>query len=86
MLTQEIAIATSILDILYKTQNSNGGALRRHYYFGLKVALRATFNPMVLALELRVRVQGSQVELAEVVALRAQVVQVVALSVLPQDC
>jgi hypothetical protein len=86
MLTQEIAIATSILDILYKTQNSNGGASRRHYYFGLKVALRATFNPMVLALELLVRVQGSQVELAEVVALRAQVVQVVALSVLPQDC
>ena len=86
MLTQELAIATSILDILYKTQNSNGGAKRRHYYFGLKVALRATFNPMVLALELRVRVQGSQVELAEVVALRAQVVQVVALSVLPQDC
>jgi len=31
MLTQEIAIATSILDILYKTQNSNGGASRRHY-------------------------------------------------------
>jgi hypothetical protein len=34
MLTQEIAIATSILDILYKTQNNNGGASRRHYYFG----------------------------------------------------
>ncbi|WP_434685660.1 hypothetical protein [Pseudanabaena minima] len=34
MLTQEIAIATSILDILYKTQNSNGGTKRRHYYFG----------------------------------------------------
>jgi hypothetical protein len=86
MLTQEIAIATSILDILYKTKNSNGGAKRRHYYFELKVALRATFNSMVLALELQVQVQESQVELAEVVAPRAQVVQVVALSVLPQDC
>ena len=79
-----------------ETQNSNGSAKHRHYYFGylvlliaktieLKVAHCATFNSMVLALELRVQVQVSQVELAEVVALRAQVV-VVALSVLPQDC
>ena len=85
MLTQEIAIATSILDILYKTQNSNGGAKRRHYCFGLKMAQCATFNSMVLALELRVQVQESQVELAEVVAPREQVVQVEVLLVSPQD-